>query len=115
MRSLQAGLRALCGAGLVRPGHSRLAAPSTPLAIIGVLGALTTGALLRQRECLVGVTYRHKLSETRATFDGRVTLEIEIVNDKLLPLSWLRAEEVVPFGSPSREATSSRLIRVNYS
>ncbi len=31
-----------------------------------------------------------------ATFDEQVTLEIEIVNDKLLPLSWLRAEEDVP-------------------
>jgi uncharacterized protein (DUF58 family) len=70
---------------------------SAPLAIIGVLGALTTGAMyLWQRECLVGVTYSHRLSQTRAMFDERVTLEIEIVNDKLLPLSWLRAEEDVP-------------------
>lgn len=70
---------------------------STPLAIIGVLGALTTGALyLWQRECLVGVTYRRKLGQTRATFDERVSLEIEVLNDKILPLSWFRVEDDVP-------------------
>ena len=70
---------------------------STPLAIIGVLGALTTGALyVWQRECLVGVTYSRELSQTRAMFDERVTLEIEIVNDKLLPLSWFEVEDDVP-------------------
>ncbi len=70
---------------------------STPLAIVGVLGALTTGVLyVWQRECLVGVTYRRELSQTRAMFDERVTLEIEIVNDKLLPLSWFEVEDDVP-------------------
>jgi uncharacterized protein (DUF58 family) len=71
--------------------------PSTPIGVFGVIGAAITGALyIWQRECLVGVTYRRKLNQSRALFGERVELEIEIVNDKLLPLSWLRVEDDIP-------------------
>jgi uncharacterized protein (DUF58 family) len=68
-----------------------------PLAIAGMLGACTTVALvLWQRLCLVGVTFRRHLSATRAEFGERVVLELELENDKLLPLPWLELEEAVP-------------------
>jgi len=70
---------------------------SVPLAIVGALGAVTTGALyLWQRECLSGVSYDRRLSQSRASFGETIEVEIEIVNDKLLPLSFLEASEEVP-------------------
>ena len=70
---------------------------SVPLALVGVLGLVSAAALwLWDRECLAGVTYQRTLGQTRASFGERVDLEIEIVNDKLLPLSWIRAEDDVP-------------------
>lgn len=70
---------------------------SVPLTLIGVLGAVASAALyLWQRACLTGVTYNRRLSQSRAVFDERLSLEIEIVNDKLLPLSWIRVEDDVP-------------------
>jgi uncharacterized protein (DUF58 family) len=70
---------------------------SAPLAVLGVLGAVATVALwIWQRECLTGVSYRRTLGQTRATFGERVELSTEIVNDKLLPLSWLHVTDRVP-------------------
>jgi uncharacterized protein (DUF58 family) len=67
------------------------------LACVGTLGALTALALwVWQRECLSGVSYRRTLSEHRATFGDEVHLDIEVVNDKLLPLTWLHIEDLVP-------------------
>ena len=64
---------------------------SAPVAMIGLLGAVASAVLyLWQKSCLTGVTYRRHLSQSRAMFGERLGLEIEIVNDKLLPLSWLR-------------------------
>lgn len=70
---------------------------SLPIAIIGLLGALTTVALyVWFRFCLTGVSYTRSLSQSRATFNERISLDVEILNDKLLPLAWFRAEDEVP-------------------
>jgi uncharacterized protein (DUF58 family) len=70
---------------------------SVPLALVGTLGALSALALyFWARVSLVGVSYRRRIDRTRAMCDERITLEIEIVNDKLLPISWLQIEDEVP-------------------
>jgi len=70
---------------------------SVPLALVGTLGALSAAALyFWARLSLTGVSYRRRLERSRAMCDERITLEIEIVNDKLLPLSWLHIEDEVP-------------------
>jgi uncharacterized protein (DUF58 family) len=70
---------------------------SVPLALVGTLGLLSAVALyFWARMSLVGVTYQRHLDRSRAMCGERVTLEIEIVNDKLLPISWLRVEDEVP-------------------
>lgn len=70
---------------------------SIPLAIVGLLGTATAVAMyVWQRECLVAVTYIRKLGQTRAMFDERIDLDIEVVNDKLLPLAWFRIDDDVP-------------------
>lgn len=70
---------------------------SSLLALVGILGVVVTGLLyLWQRDCLDGVTYRRRLSHHRAVFGDEVLLEVEMVNDKLLPLTWLHVEDTVP-------------------
>ena len=70
---------------------------SVPLALVGTLGALSALALyFWARLSLVGVSYRRRVDQSRAMFDERITLEIEIVNDKLLPISWLQIEDEIP-------------------
>jgi uncharacterized protein (DUF58 family) len=82
------------------------AVSAIPLAIAGMLGGLTTAALyLWQRYCLTAVSFRRSLSETRASFGDEVVLELELVNDKLLPLSWLQLEDNVPACLPIEGAT----------
>ena len=70
---------------------------ATLLALLGTLGAITAVVLwVWARECLTGVTYSRTLAQPRAVFAEEVTLDIEMVNDKLLPLTWLHvAEEVL--------------------
>src|ERR1700733_10860111 len=69
----------------------------TLLALAGTLGAVTAVVMwVWQRECLTGVTYRRTLSRRRATFGEEVALDIELVNDKLLPLTWLHVADNVP-------------------
>ena len=70
---------------------------SFALALVGVLGIVCAAALwLWDRECLAGVSYRRTLGQRRANFGERVEFDVEVVNDKLLPISWLRAEDDVP-------------------
>jgi uncharacterized protein (DUF58 family) len=70
---------------------------SVPLALVGTLGALSALALyFWARVSLVGVSYRRRIDRTRAMCDERIALEIEILNDKLLPISWLQIEDEVP-------------------
>jgi uncharacterized protein (DUF58 family) len=49
-----------------------------------------------ERYCLVGLGYRRSLGQTRAMFGEEVSLTLEIVNDKPLPLAWLEIEDTVP-------------------
>ena len=69
----------------------------TFLAVAGVLIVLTALVLwVWGRESLAGVGYVRTLSRRRATFGESVSVEIELVNDKLLPLTWLHVRESVP-------------------
>lgn len=85
---------ALLGVGLAVIGwwiHSLL------LATMGALVAVTAAVLwVWQRDCLTGVRYRRSLQERRANFGEAVNLDVEVVNDKLLPLTWLHVEDAVP-------------------
>ncbi len=70
---------------------------SVPLALTGTLGAITVlVGWVWQKECLTNLTYTRTISQTRATFGEEISLGIEIVNDKVLPLTWLHVEDVVP-------------------
>lgn len=82
------------GAGLACGGW---AAGNALLAVAGVLVALTS--LLSWawgRWCLPEVTYTRRLDHARASFGERLGMEIEVVNDKLLPLAWLHLRDAVP-------------------
>ena len=79
---------------------------SVPLALTGTLGALTVLAgWVWQRECLTNLTYTRTISQVRATFGEEISLGIEIVNDKLLPLTWLHVEDIVPTSLTIRGGT----------
>jgi uncharacterized protein (DUF58 family) len=70
---------------------------ATLLALAGTLAALAALMLwVWQRECLTGVSYRRTLRQGRATFGEEVGLDVVLVNDKLLPLTWLHVEDDVP-------------------
>lgn len=70
---------------------------SLPLSLVGALGGLGAVTLhLWQRSCLDGLGYRRRLSSGRADFGEEVVLEVEVVNDKPLPLTWLEVEDLVP-------------------
>jgi uncharacterized protein (DUF58 family) len=85
---------AAAGLGLAGVGWSLHA---TLLALAGTLAAMTALTLwIWQRQCLTGVTYRRTLRQHRATFGEEVPLDIELVNDKVLPLTWLHVEDEVP-------------------
>jgi uncharacterized protein (DUF58 family) len=78
---------------------------STLLAIGGLLIASTMAALwLWQRESLTSVSYERRLDRRRALFGEEVRLELEVVNDKLLPLTWLHVEDQVPWALEVRGA-----------
>src|SRR6266850_5911244 len=49
-----------------------------------------------ERYCLVGLGYRRSLGQTRAFFGEQISLTVEIVNAKPLPLAWLEVEDTVP-------------------
>ena len=67
---------------------------SSLVAAAGVV-ALAGGALVFewQRHCLTAVGYTRHLERHRATFGEAVELRVEIVNDKLLPLTWLHVAD----------------------
>ena len=84
---------AVIGLGLAGVGWG---VHATLLALAGMLGALRAMVLwVWQRHCLTGVTYRRTLRQHRATFGEEVILDVELVNDKLLPLTWLHVEDDV--------------------
>jgi len=97
---LRATSRELAGAeaalGLAAIGW---ALSSDTLALFGCLGALAILTLhLWQRYCLDGISYVRRLDQSRARFGELVGLSIEIVNDKILPLSYLEVDDEVPLG-----------------
>ncbi len=61
-----------------------------------VLLAAALLSRLWERYCLVGVEYRRRFNRGRVPFGEEVELEVEIVNRKFLPLSWLEAEDELP-------------------
>lgn len=62
------------------------------------LALLAAAGLSRlwERHCLTGVEYRRSFSQRQVPYGEEVQLEIEIVNRKLLPLSWLEIEDEIP-------------------
>lgn len=46
--------------------------------------------------CLNRLSYERKLSENRIFFGEAVSLEVKITNDKLLPLPWVRVDDLFP-------------------
>jgi uncharacterized protein (DUF58 family) len=70
---------------------------SLSFALVGMTGMLLSGLFyIWQRDCLTAVAYRRRLSHDRASFGEEISLEIEILNDKLLPLTWLHIEDDFP-------------------
>jgi len=71
------------------------------LTLAGLFGLLIAGSeLLWDRHCLAGLEYDRSLSASSATWGEDVTLTLRITNRKLLPLTWLKSEEVVPLRLP---------------
>ena len=78
---------------------------SSLLAVGGLLVAATVAILwVWQKEALSSVSYERTLDRHRALFGEEVSLEIEVVNDKLLPLTWLHVEDQIPTGLEIRGA-----------
>ncbi len=76
-----------------------LALRQAPLALLGAgLLATALSVSLWQRYALGGVTYARTLGERRAFFGEEVPLIVEVANKKLLPLSWLEADDAIPTG-----------------
>lgn len=64
------------------------------LTVLATLLLLTAGiSWLWNRWSLHAVTYRRTLSSTRVFRDETVTLTLELVNMKLLPLAWIETED----------------------
>jgi uncharacterized protein (DUF58 family) len=78
----------LCASLVLREGQLFVVASILLLvsAVSGVWG----------RNCLVGVGFRRSLGQQRALFGEDVSLTLEVVNDKPLPLAWLEIEDTVP-------------------
>ena len=67
------------------------------LFVVGLILLLVAGvSWVWERYCLVGLGYRRSLGQVRAMFGEEVSLTLEIVNDKPLPLAWLEIEDTVP-------------------
>ncbi len=99
-------------------GEWRVAAAGAALAIVGwvvhgrylaaagVLVVLTSVLLwMWGRGSLAGVDYTRTMSRKRATFGEEVTLDIELVNDKCVPLTWVHVREQVPAALTIRGGT----------
>jgi len=66
------------------------------LALLGAAGL----SRLWWRYCLARVEYRRRFSAHRLRFGDELTLEVEVVNRKVLPLSWLEVEDEIPRALP---------------
>ena len=64
------------------------------LVSVGLLATLLLGsAWIWQRYCLAGVEYHRRFSEDHVFWGETVDLAITLVNRKILPLTWLEADE----------------------
>jgi uncharacterized protein (DUF58 family) len=67
------------------------------LFVVGMILLLVAGvSFVWERYCLLGLGYRRSLGQSRAMFGEEVSLTLEIINDKPLPLAWLEIEDTVP-------------------
>jgi uncharacterized protein (DUF58 family) len=70
---------------------------SVLLAMAGAVVAVTAAGLrIWQQQSLTGVRYSRTLGQHRATFGEEVALDIRILNDKVIPLTWLHVDDQVP-------------------
>jgi uncharacterized protein (DUF58 family) len=84
---------AALGAGLVAGGW---VAHAPWLAALGLLVVLSVALVSGWgRASLTGVRYVRTLHRSRAAFGDEVAIDVELVNDKLLPLTWLHVREEV--------------------
>jgi uncharacterized protein (DUF58 family) len=89
---------AAAGIGLASAGW---AVHSVLLAIAGVMVALTAAAAWGWgRFCLTAVSFTRTVPRERALFGERLAVDLEVVNDKLLPLAWLHVRDGVPPALP---------------
>ncbi len=80
---------ALAGAGLAFWSPALLAMGMV-VAATGLVSRAWAAAALK------GVTYRRRLTPRRAFPGEKVVFEVEVSNDKLLPVAWLRVADTVP-------------------
>src|SRR5215211_4570463 len=77
------------------------------LTVLATLLLLTAGiSWLWNRYALRRVTYTRRLDATRAFRDETITLRMELVNRKPLPLAWIEVEDEFP---DRLEATDRRV------
>ncbi len=68
-----------------------------PLLLVSLLFFLTGGvARLWDSYCLSRVEYRRRLSSNRVFFGEQVQLEVEVANNKPLPLPWIQIDDEIP-------------------
>lgn len=65
------------------------------------------------RRCLDAVSCTRTLQHRRTSFGERVTVEFEVVNDKLLPLAWLHVRDEVPPELPLEGAARTSVAGLN--
>lgn len=74
-----------------------MAARQPALTVLATLVLLTAAvSWLWNRYALHAVTYRRRLSAARLFRGETLTLDLELVNKKLLPLAWIEAEDDLP-------------------
>jgi uncharacterized protein (DUF58 family) len=79
------------------------------LLLMGVLLLLVEGlATLWSRRGLRGVTYERRFEPDRAVVGDLVALETTVTNQKLLPLAWLRVEDLANANMTVRELSLER-------
>ncbi|MCA9849916.1 MAG: hypothetical protein KC461_04630, partial [Dehalococcoidia bacterium] len=88
-------------------GWLGFATGSTALILIAAM-VFGAGGLARlwARLSLDRVTYTRRLSERRVFVGEAVDLEIEVTNDKVVPVPWIEVRETLPRGMPADVKTS---------
>ena len=90
------------------------------ITVLATLLLLTAGiSWLWSRLSLESVTYSRSLSATRVFRDETITLRLELVNRKLLPLAWIEVEDEFPdrmeaIDRPTSPATDPALLILPY-